>query len=308
MIEMTAAGSPVVGIGEILWDLLPDGPRLGGAPCNVLVHLASLGHRAAYITAVGQDSLGAAAREELEALGLDTSFVVSSPLPTGRAEVEIDADGVPRFSLVPGSAYEAIDLSTDDVTSIVERQPRALVFGTLAQCSDTVRRSTRRLATALPDALRLYDVNLREGLWNRDLIVELAGLASVIKLNRDEAATIAPFFDIAWPDTERFCRSLADRLGIRAVAVTAGGAGASLLLDGVFVEARAPAVVVVDTIGSGDAFGAALVDGILAGAPASAIIRRSISLGALIATKPGGTPAWDAAELAAIEALPLYGA
>jgi fructokinase len=297
-----------VGIGEILWDLLPDAPRLGGAPCNVMVNLARLGHRAAYVTAVGADDLGRAARRELEALGLDTSLVATTTRPTGRAEVVLNADGIPHFSIVPDGAYEAVDLSDADVAAIVDTRPRALVYGTLAQCSDTLRRSTGKLAAALPDALRLYDINLRDGLWDRDLVVELAGLATVVKVNEDEAATIAPFFDTPWPGTEAFCRALAGRLRLRGVSVTAGGEGAGLLLDGVFVESTAPLVTVVDTIGSGDAFCAALVDGILAGAAADNILRRSISLGALVATRPGGTPEWDTAELAAVEALPLGGA
>jgi fructokinase len=124
-----------------------------------------------------------------------------------------------------------------------------------------------------------------------------------VKLNEDEAAAIAPLLGADWLGTERFCRTLAARLSLRAVSVTAGAAGACLLLDDAFVAATAPSVDVVDTIGSGDAFGAALVDGILAGVPADAVLRRSISLGALVATRPGGTPAWQPAELAAIEAL-----
>jgi fructokinase len=295
----------VVGIGEVLWDLLPDGPRLGGAPCNVLVHLRRLGHRAAYVTAVGRDELGAAATRELAAHGLDTSFVATAAAPTGRATVELDAAGAPRFSIVPGAAYEEVDLTREDLARLAATAPAALVFGTLAQRSATLRRSTRELALALPDGVRLYDINLRTGLWDPALVADLAATATVVKMNDDEAAVVAPFLGATWPGTERFCRELTGRLGLRGVAVTAGAAGGALLIDDVFVESRAPRVPVVDTIGSGDAFAAALVDGLLAGRTAEAILRRSIALGALVATRPGAIPAWDVEELAAVESLPL---
>src|SRR5439155_8538831 len=123
----------------------------------------------------------------------------------------------------------------------------------------------------------------------------------------EEAGTIAPLFGAPWPDVEQFCRFLSVNFGLRGVAVTAGGSGASLLLDDVFAQAPAPSVVVADTIGSGDAFAAALVDGILAGAPTETILRRSISLGALVASYAGAMPAWDAAELAALEGLDADG-
>jgi fructokinase len=293
--------SSAVGIGEVLWDLLPDGPRLGGAPCNVLVHLRRLGHEAVFVSAVGDDDLGAAARGDLEALGLDTRFVAVAPAPTGRADVELDEDGVARFTILPGAAYEWVDLTDDDVARIARTEPVALAYGTLAQRSDTVRRSTRRLAEASPGALRLYDVNLRSGLWDGELVADLAAMATVVKMNDEEAAMLAPLLAVPWPGTERFCRALSDRFGLRGVAVTAGASGAVLLLDGDYVESRASTVVVVDTIGAGDGFAAALVDGILAGLSPDGIVRRSVSLGALIASKPGATPDWDAAELEALE-------
>lgn len=296
------AGSTVLGIGEILWDMLPGGRRLGGAPGNVLVHLKRLGHRVTYITAVGADDLGTEARQALEALGLDTSFVATANAPTGRAEVALGDDGTPRFAIRPGSAYESVDLAREDVARLVATRPAALVFGTLAQRSRTLRRSTVELAAAMPQALRVYDVNLRDGLWDPELIRTVAGAASFIKMNRDEAAVVAPLFDVPWPGTEGFCRALGALLQLRGVAVTAGADPAGLLVADEYVEWRPPAVPVIDTVGSGDAFAAGLVDGLLDGAPAPAILRRALSIGALIASRAGATPAWTAAELAGVEA------
>jgi fructokinase len=298
---MTVGGAPVIGIGEVLWDLLADGPRLGGAPCNVLVHLRRLGHPVALVSAVGADELGAAAIRELDSVGVDTSYLATVSSPTGRAEVVLAADGSPGFSIVPGGAFESVDLTAVDVTTLARLSPGAMVYGTLAQRSPTMARSTAEVAAALPDAIRLYDVNLRPGLWDPDLVGRLAAIATFVKMNRDEAAALAPFFDVPWPGTEKFCRALRRRLDLRGVAVTAGASGAAVLLGDDFVELPAVTVGVVDTIGSGDAFAAALVDGILAHRPAKAILLRSIVLGALVATGAGATPAWEASELAALE-------
>jgi fructokinase len=299
---VAADGSTVVGIGEVLWDMLPGGRRLGGAPCNVLIHLKRLGHRAVYVTAVGADDPGIDARRSLEALGIDTSYVATAARPTARAEVEVGEDGTPHFTIDPGGAYESVDLSRADVARLASGGAVALVYGTLAQRSRTVRRSTAELVAAVPQALRFYDVNLRSGLWDPELIVSVAGTASFIKMSHQEAAVIAPLFDVPWPGTERFCRALRGRLELRGVAVTAGAGPAALLIEDVYVESRPPPVVVVDTVGSGDAFAAALVDGLVAGRPADAILRRSVILGALVASRAGATPDWSRAELAQVEA------
>src|SRR6266852_6363367 len=123
-----------LGIGEVLWDVLPDGPRLGGAPLNVLVNLTRLGHQVTYVTGLGRDALGDAALRRLVALGVDTSFVeISEDRPTGTAGVELDADGVPTFSIARPAAFDSVHLSTAELTRIAKTHPRALVYGTLAQ-------------------------------------------------------------------------------------------------------------------------------------------------------------------------------
>lgn len=291
----------VVGIGEVLWDQLPAGRTLGGAPCNVMVNLARLGYDAAFVTAVGGDELGSAARHALVGLGLDTSFVATVDRPTGRADVSIDENGVPEFRLATDVAYEAIDLSAGDVDLIATSNPRAMIFGTLALCSPTVRRSTAALARALPHALRVCDVNLRVGLWNGDLVRDVARMASVVKVNEEEARVLARTLEAPWSGREAFSRAVATRHELHAVAITAGSKGASLLLDGEFAEAPAPVVDVIDPIGAGDAFTAAMVDGLLRGWPAGTVLARSISLGSLVASRPGAIAPWTAEDLHELE-------
>jgi fructokinase len=303
--SLTAGDIPapmrVVGIGEVLWDILPEGPSLGGAPCNVMVNLARLGHEAVIVTAVGNDELGTAARHELDALGLDTSFVMTVERRTGRAEVVLDRNGIPEFRIAPDDAYAAIDLSAEDLAALASSGAQAIVYGTLAQRSPDVRRSTAALTRVLPDALGVYDVNLRPGLWDEALIRHLASIASVVKLNEEEANLLAPVFGVPWAERESFSRELAATQGLRAVAVTAGPNGASLLLDGAYAEAPAPEVDATDTIGAGDAFTAAMIDGILRALPVDVVLGRSISLGTLIASRQGALPEWTVEELREFE-------
>ena len=292
----------VVGIGELLWDLLPDGPRLGGAPLNVLINLRRLGHHVTYVSGVGKDELGVAALRHLADLDLDTSFVTASAaLPTGTARVELDPDGVPSFSIPRPAAYDGVCLSTAEIACIAELNPRVLVYGTLAQQTATTKASLRALSSLLAGGIRFYDVNLRPGGWDPDLVRELTGMASLIKLNEHEAQVVADLFDLApTTDTEALCRGLAARCELQGVAVTAGADGASVLLGGVFACSPAPKVDLVDTVGSGDAFSAALINGVTSGEPVDRIVRRATALGALVASRSGATPAWTLDEVDAL--------
>ena len=144
-----------LGIGEVLWDLLPDGPRLGGAPLNVLINLKRLGHRVTYVTGVGHDALGVAALRHLVALGVDTSFVeISEDHPTGTAEVKLDVDGVPTFNIARPAAYDAVHLKPEELAKLAD-VPRALVYGTLAQQTVGVRESLRQLCERIEEAYRI---------------------------------------------------------------------------------------------------------------------------------------------------------
>lgn len=280
----------VLGIGEILWDLLPDGPRLGGAPFNAIAHLARLGYDATYVTAVGPDALGREALAAAKRLGVDTRYMSTVSSPTGTARVEIDGEGTPRFDIASPAAYESPRLTDADVDEIVGLSPRAIVFGTLAQRSAIVHGLTTRLAAMLPTADRVYDVNLRQGCWSVQLVDELMRTATIAKLNADEMVVLAPGFDAPSTSAPEFCESVARRFGLRAVSVTRGARGAGLWIDGAYYEEPAVPVQVVDTVGAGDAFTAALVDGLIRGEEPRAVLRRANALAAFVASRPGAIP------------------
>src|SRR6185503_13339396 len=162
----------IIGVGELLWDLFPDGPRLGGAPFNVIANLRRLGHRVAFVTAIGDDGLGRAALAAADDLGVDAMFISTTlDLPTGTVEVTPDPVEGHRFAIRSPAAYESIG------------DGDALVYGTLAQRSDGVRELTRRIASEVRPAYRLYDVNLREGCWTPSLVIDLLGDATIVKVN-----------------------------------------------------------------------------------------------------------------------------
>ena len=286
----------VVGVGELLWDLLPGGPRLGGAPFNAVAHLARLGCRARYVSAVGRDDLGERAMLEVAGLGVEAHLITTTDLPTGVVRVALDAHGVPAYEIVSPAAYEATELR-HRLDPAIAGGVDMIVIGTLAQRFPSVREATRRVVDANPGAVLLYDVNLRPGCWDATLVGRLLEDATVAKLNEDEQATLAAALALPTTSTERFARTACDRYGLRGICVTRGPSGAALLLDDVYREAPAPRVLVVDTVGAGDAFAAGLGYGLLNSWTVSEILSVATDLGALVASRPGAIPAWDPADI-----------
>jgi fructokinase len=292
---------PIFGFGELLWDILPGGKTIGGAPFNVLAQLARLGHKVAFASAVGRDELGDAALEEVAARDIDTTFIARVDQPTGVAQVRIGEDGSPSFELARPAAYEALGFDDGAISRIVGLDPAALVFGTIAHAHGRLLQSTRSLAAELEGAAFVYDVNLRNGWWTPALVPDLMRIATVVKLSAEEAETLVPSVGVRWGGYERYSRALAAKFGLEGVALTAGGAAASLLLGDEFTCAVPPKVRVKDAVGAGDAFTAGLVDGMVRGESPTAILRRATALGALVASAAGALPAWRSEELARLE-------
>ena len=299
---MTRSAMLAVGVGEILWDRLPGGDEIGGAPFNVVSHLARLGHRAAYLTAVGRDPLGDAAIAQMARRGIDTSLAGRADgVPTGLAEVTVGPGGSPDFVICRPAAFE--HWPAGERGQVIEMGPAFLVYGTLAQLHAPARTALAAIAAGCPGAVVLYDVNLRVDWWSADVVAELITLASVVKLSVAEARELAPVLGVAWnDDLAAFSAGLARRHRLRGVAITAGPDAASLWLDGDFASAAPPAAEVADAVGAGDAFAAGLLDAIGQRRGAAAALRRANALGTLVASRRGAQPPWDPAELSALEA------
>jgi len=282
----------VIGVGELLWDLLPGGPRLGGAPFNVIVHLGRFGCRTTYVSAVGRDVLGQRAVAEAGKLGVSTRLIQVNEHPTGVVRVKLDSLGIPEYEVVSPAAYEALEPPTGSDLATVGGID-LVVFGTLAQRFGGTRSATERIVDVGRDTSCLYDVNLRPGCWDPTLVAQLLELATVVKLNEDEQATLADALGLPAAPNERFMRAACARYNLRGVCVTRGEAGAALLLDEAYREASAPRVDVVDTVGAGDAFAASLGYGLVHSWTVSEILSVATRLGAFVASRPGALPDWD---------------
>jgi fructokinase len=290
-------GVRVLGIGELLWDLLPAGPRLGGAPFNATANLARLGHQTRFISAVGNDELGREAMERALLARVDTTWIgTTDAAPTGTVAVTLDASGSPRFAIGSPAAYETIDLSGRDVAAIRTWGPTAICFGTLAQRFPTVYESTRSIIEGTDASIRLYDVNLRDGCWEDALVLRLLALATLVKVNAEEADVVGRLVG-AGSAPGILGPALADRFGTKALCVTRGADGAALWVGGAVIEAGGVRVDVVDAVGAGDAFAAALLDGLLRGRPPDEALTRADRLGSIVASRSGALPAWSIDEL-----------
>jgi fructokinase len=286
----TANRRPVIlGLGEVLWDLLPAGRQLGGAPANFAYHAAALGADARLVSRVGPDELGHETLERLGRLGLRIEAVERDPLlPTGTVSVVLTADGQPRFTIHEPVAWDALQGSPAAREAVA--QADALCFGTLGQRHETARTTIRALIGHLPpSALRVLDVNLRQHFFSPRLLEESLGLAQVAKVNDSELAHLGEIFDLPGDPRSQISR-LADRFRLRCVVCTRGAQGSLILADGRWSELAGTPARVVDTIGAGDAFTAALTLGLLAGWPLEVVHRRAADLATHVCTQPGAMP------------------
>ena len=288
----------IVGIGEILWDRIAGEERLGGAPFNFALHAARLGHDVSFVSAVGGDARGERALAQAARRGLSTALIKYAPgRETGVVDVAVDCAGQPGYSIRRPAAYDFPFLADEEIAVLTAAQPDWIYFGTLQQTAEAARRLTRRLLDTNPAAGRFYDVNLRRGCYRPDLVEELLGLADAVKLNEAEAAELGEALGFAGGSLERFCRAGTERFGWRGVCVTRGEQGCALLLDGRYAERPGRRILVVDTVGAGDAFAAAFLHGWSLRWDAERIGDFANRAGALVAGKAGATPEWEPAEL-----------
>jgi fructokinase len=279
----------IVGLGEALWDLFPDGSRFGGAPANFACHAAILGADASVVSQVGDDELGERAIAALRGRGVDTRYVVRNrDHATGTVRVELDDAGRPRFEISEDVAWDRIPWS-DDLEGLARRAD-GVCFGTLAQRGETSRDTIRRFLQATrPDCLRILDVNLRRPFLDDWVVLDSLRLAKALKLNDEELPVLTSMCDLGG-SAQDVMRGLRERYGFRLVALPRGAEGAMLLEDEGIVDCAGTPVVVKDTVGAGDAFTAAMALGWLKGQGLDAICRHACRVAAFVCSQAGGTP------------------
>lgn len=291
----------IISIGEVLWDILPAAEHLGGAPFNFALHAHNLGNEVCFVSAVGNDQHGNRVLEQMAESGLSTRFIHRAPVhPTGTVTVAVDPSGVPQYKILGPAAYDFPALSPPDFDALVMPAPDWVYFGTVQQMSASAHDLTIKLLTATPTARNFYDVNLRIDSFTPELVRTLARHAHVLKLNEQELPTLQEIGRIRGDSREQFCRNCLRVFQLDAVCITLGPEGCALLLNNEYLEAPGFSIQVADTIGAGDAFAAALLRGLNAGWPITQIADFANRVGALVASRPGGTPKWTVAEAMAL--------
>ncbi len=287
----------IVSIGEFLWDVFPDGEKLGGAPFNFAYHAARLGHEVTLVSAVGDDDRGRKALARAQELGLATDFVqVIAGVETGAVTVRVDAGGQPDFTIHRPAAYDRVRLDDSTLARLAARRPEWLYYGTLYQAEETGRAAVEKLREALPDATRFYDINLRRNSYTRELVAALLPGAGVVKLNDEEAAAIDAMFGRPHDEPEQFTAFWCAKFGWRAMAVTLGARGCAVRIGADYAEPAGYPVQVADTVGAGDGFAAGFLHGLSQGWDARRTGELANRVGSLIAARPGGVPAWPVEE------------
>jgi fructokinase len=279
----------IVGLGELLWDLLPVGAQLGGAPANFAYISSLLGDKGIPASRLGKDSLGADAIRRLAELGLSTEFIQKdADYPTGTVNVEVDRAGQPRFEIPKSVAWDFLEWTPQ--WQKLAQQADAVCFGSLAQRSERSRATIRRFLSVMrKSAVRVFDVNLRQNFYSTEVVAESMKLATIVKLNHEELPTIISLFELEARGEEASARQLLSH-EVKLVCVTRGSGGSLLVSANERSEHPGFRVKVADTVGAGDAFTAALVHGYLRGTPLAQINETANRIGAWVASQSGATP------------------
>jgi len=280
----------VVGLGEVLWDLLPRGACLGGAPANFAYITTLMGDQGIVASCVGEDSRGIEALRQMEEIGLDIDHVQTDRQhPTGTVNVEVDGNGQPRFEIAHEVAWDYLQWTLDwqHLAETVD----AVCFGSLAQRSDASRATIRRfLSVCPPSTLKIFDVNLRQSYYTPEILAESMKLADIVKLNNDELPKIMSLSKLSPNGELGSARKLIRDYDLKVVCVTRGGRGSLLVTDTDSSEHPGFKVHVADTVGSGDAFTAGLVHEYLHGASLDLMNEVANLVGAWVASEVGAMP------------------
>ncbi len=279
----------VLAYGETLWDLLPDGPVLGGAPFNFVYRVNSLGDRGVIVTRLGRDELGRKAFARIEELGMATEFVQrDEEAPTGTVAVDLSDPDRPDFTILAGVAYDEIEPT--DALMAAAAGADCVCFGTLIQRAPQSRATLRQVFEAAPEALKLLDINLRRDCYSRETVKQSLREADVLKLNDEEARELGRMFDVGGKDIPAFAEAIIRRQGLSHCVVTLGRRGAyAASARGERVHVPGYRVEVADACGAGDAFTAGFSRRLLRGRPLEECCELGCALGAMVAAQVGAT-------------------
>ena len=280
----------VIGIGEALWDVLPEGKKIGGAPANFAYHVKQFGLDSCAVSAIGDDALGKELIENFKDKGVN--FLLETvPYPTGTVQVEIDQAGIPQYDIKENVAWDNIVL-TDELKELAKKT-RAICFDSLAQRNIISRETINEFLDNIPaenDPLIVFDINLRQGFYNKDILTNSMERCNVLKINDEELVTISRMFGYPGIDLMDKCWILLGKYNLKMLILTCGINGSYVFTPGNVSFLPTPKVEVADTVGAGDSFTAAFIASILKGADVATAHRKAVDTSAFVCTQQGAMP------------------
>lgn len=280
----------VVGMGEALWDVLPEGKKIGGAPANFAYHVSQFGLTSCVVSAVGPDALGKEIQENLTSKGLN-HLIAEVPYPTGTVQVEIDQAGVPQYEIKENVAWDNIPYTAQ--LEALAKRTQAVCFGSLAQRNVVSRETINRFLDSMPhteDSLVVFDVNLRQGFYNKEILCNSMRRCNILKINDEELVTVSRMFGYPGIDLQDKCWILMGKYNLKMLILTCGINGSYVFTPGNVSFQPTPKVEVADTVGAGDSFTAAFIASILKGKSVAEAHSIAVRTSSFVCTKDGAMP------------------
>ena len=278
----------VVGLGEVLWDMLPEGRKIGGAPVNFAYHAGQFGIDTMAVSAIGNDKLGEDTIAEMNGKHLNHIFP-SVPYPTGSVQVKLDEKGVPAYDIKENVAWDNIPF-TNEIESVA-RSCRAVCFGSLAQRNAVSRNTIRKFIESTPSGcIRIFDINLRQNFYTSNVIHDSLELCNILKINDEEIMLVSRMFNYDSSNIENVCRTIMEDFSLEMVILTCGTKGSYIFAKGGVSFMPTPKVNVADTVGAGDSFTGSFCAAILRGLPVAEAHKKAVEVSAYVCTQNGAMP------------------
>lgn len=277
-------------MGEALWDVLPEGKKIGGAPANFAYHVSQFGLPTLAISAIGDDPLGKEINENFTSKGLNHKLDVV-PYATGTVQVELDEAGVPQYDIKENVAWDNIPWTSD--LKEIARKTRAICFGSLAQRNVVSRETIKKFLDEMPrkeDTLVVFDVNLRQGFYTKEILTESMERCNILKINDEELVTVSRMFGYPGIDLQDKCWILLGKYNLKMLILTCGINGSYVFTPGNVSFQPTPVVEVADTVGAGDSFTAAFIASILKGKSVADAHSCAVRTSAFVCTQKGAMP------------------
>lgn len=285
----------VVGMGEALWDVLPEGKKIGGAPANFAYHVSQFGIPSCVVGAIGNDTLGREIIENFVSKGLYHKLAVV-PYATGTVQVELDEDGIPQYDIKQNVAWDNIPF-TPELRELAART-KAFCFGSLAQRNVVSRETIDKYLDAIPkenDPLIVFDVNLRQNFYSKEILENSMRRCNILKINDEELVIVSRLFGLPGIDMKEMCQTLLERYNLAILILTCGVNGSYVFTREVDSFQPTPKVEVADTVGAGDSFTAAFIASILKGKSVEEAHKTAVETSAFVCTRNGAMPELPAA-------------